>query len=135
MAESTDRPKREGVINLWRSAREMQIWCEVEDGDYTMRKIGDHFSLRKRVGAEKVLLHFDAPRPYWDEMLTRANFWGAALNLGVFTVPRETVVKLLAMIDKRMPALVKDASKAAAVTQARMEAEKAEEGERLPMAE
>jgi len=105
---------------------------EVADGDYAMREIGPNLSLRKTVGTEKGVIHFDAPREYWDEHLSYPQH--LTIDLGVFSVPVWVVVKLLGLLDAKRPNLVKQASKQAAVTQAAIEAEKGETGEALPMA-
>lgn len=111
----------------------MQIWLEVESGDFRLRAIGPNLSVRKFVGAQRALLHFDADRFWWDERLHRGN--GRYVDVGVFSIPRHVLIDLLHKLDERTPALVTQASKMAAQTQAVMEEEAKERGERLAIAE
>jgi hypothetical protein len=112
----------------------MQIWQEVHDGDYSLREIGPNLSLRLKVGEKKDhLVHFDAPRDYWDERLRNA--WGPNVNLGLFEVPRGTLSALLGKLDAGRPTLLTEASKLAARTQAIIEEEAKESGDKLPMSE
>lgn len=113
----------------------MQIWLEVDDGgDYALRQVGPILSLRKYVGAHRAMLHFDSDRAYFEERMARHGP-GRLVDFGVFSIRKEKFRKLLDKIDDKTPALVTQASKMAAVTQASIEAQKAEQGDRLGMAE
>jgi hypothetical protein len=127
-----EKPQTEGVVNLWRSAREMQIWQEVHEGAYSLRVIGENYSVRTLVGAEKALLHFDAPRPYFEE---RLSVGPPVVDLGVFAIPKTTLIRLLVKVDERRPKLVEQASKEAARSQALIEQDEREKGDKLLVGE
>lgn len=131
-------PKTQGVVNLWRSTRTMQIWCEVQRGNYRLRGIGEELTLLLMTGekADTELLRWSAPRTWWDEQLRLG--WQMArttVNAAGIIVPRETLLALLADLDAKRPALLATASTLAAATQANMEAEKSEQPDALRVVE
>ena len=110
----------------------MQIWQEVHEGNYSLRVIGGDYSFRTYVGQERAMLHFDGPREYFEERLLVA---GPVIDFGVFSMPAHMVIRLLAKVDDRRPALVKEASVAAARSQALLEQDEKSKGDKLLVGE
>lgn len=123
--EQEPQPKTAGVVDLWRSTRQMIVWQTASAGDWMIREIGPNLSVRHKVG--EGIIHFDAPRKYWDELLSDPR----PANCGIFTVPKDVLAEMLEQLDNGRPALTLEASKRAAHTQAMIEAEAREDGQRL----